>query len=44
MEFNRRQANEVTHALAHEATRSASPNIYLEIPNCIVTIIGNEML
>jgi len=44
VEFNRRQANEVAHALACEATRSASPNIYLKVPDCIATIVGNEML
>jgi len=44
VEFNRRQANEVAHALAGEAALSASPAIYFHIPNCINDIIINEML
>ena len=43
-EFVRRQANGVAHILAREATRSASPAIYYDIPACIETIIINDML
>jgi len=44
VEFVRRQANGVGHTLAREATRSASPAVYYDIPACIETIIINEML
>jgi len=44
MEFVRRQANAVAHALAREATSLASPAVYYDIPNCIETFIINEML
>jgi len=44
VEFVRRQANEVVHALAREATSLASPAIYYDIPTCIETLIINEML
>lgn len=44
VEFVRRQANEVAHALAREPTLLASSAVYFEIPNCIKTIIINEML
>jgi len=44
VEFVRRQANGVAHILAREATRSASPAIYYDIPACIETIIINDML
>jgi len=44
VEFIRRQANEVAHALAREATSLASPTIYYDIPTCIETLIINEML
>jgi len=44
VEFVRRQANEVAHALAREATSLASPAIYYAIPTCIETLIINEML
>jgi ribonuclease HI len=44
VEFVRRQANEAAHALAREAMLLASPAVYFEIPNCIETIIINEML
>jgi len=39
-----RQANGVTHALAREATLLAIPAVYYDIPNCIKTLIINEML
>jgi hypothetical protein len=44
VEFNRRQANEVAHALARVAPFSASPTIYIDVPHCIEHIIINEML
>jgi len=44
VEFIRRQANMVAHALAKEAMSLASPAVYFEIPNCIETLIINEML
>jgi len=44
VEFTRRQANEVAHALVGEATLSASPIIYFNPPHCINNIIFNEML
>jgi ribonuclease HI len=44
VEFVRRQANVVAHALAREAMSLASPAIYFEIPNCIETLIINEIL
>jgi ribonuclease HI len=44
VKFVRRQANAVAHALAREATSLASPAVYFDIPNCIETLIINEML
>jgi hypothetical protein len=44
VEFNRRQANKVAHALARVASFSASPTIYIDVPYCIEQIIINEML
>jgi len=44
VEFVRRQANEVAHVLAGEATLLASPVVYFYIPNCIEPLIINEML
>jgi hypothetical protein len=44
VEFIRRQANEVAHALARVATSLASFHIFIEIPTCIHHIIINEML
>jgi len=44
VEFVRRQANTVAHALAREATFLASPAVYYDIPNCIETLIINETL
>jgi len=44
VEFVRRQANVFAHALAREAMSLASPTVYFEIPNCIETLIINEML
>jgi len=44
VEFVRRQANEVAHVLAGEATLLASPAIYFNIPECIESLIINEML
>jgi ribonuclease HI len=44
VEFVRRQANGVAHSLAREATLLASPVTYYDIPNCIETLIINEML
>ena len=44
VEFVRRQANVVAHALAREATSLASPAVYFDIPDCTETLIINEML
>ncbi|AES96841.1 hypothetical protein MTR_5g042170 [Medicago truncatula] len=44
VEFNRQQANEVTHALVGEVALSASLVIYFHIPDCINDIIIKEML
>jgi ribonuclease HI len=44
VEFVRRQTNAVAHALARETTLLASPAVYYDIPNCIETLITNEML
>jgi hypothetical protein len=44
VEFTRRQANGVAHSLAREATLLASPVTYFVIPNCIESLIINEML
>lgn len=32
------------HILAGEATLSASPIVYFEVPDCINSVISNEML
>jgi len=44
VEFTWQQANVVTHALALEATLITSSAIYFQVPDCIVTLISNEML
>jgi len=44
VEFVQRQAKVVAHTLARGATFLASPTIYFHIPNCIETLITNEML
>jgi len=44
VEFVRRQANGVAHSLAREAMLLASLVTYYDIPNCIETLIINEML
>jgi len=44
VEFVRRQANGVSHALARDAAFLTSPAVYYDIPNCIETLIINEML
>ncbi|XP_045831441.1 uncharacterized protein LOC123922796 [Trifolium pratense] len=44
VEFIRRQANEVAHALARVATSIASFHLFIDIPTCIVNILNNEML
>jgi hypothetical protein len=44
VEFNRRQANEVAHALARVVPYSASPTIYIDVPPCIERFIVNDML
>ena len=43
VEFNRRQANEVPHTLARDATFLASPHVNV-VPSCISTLISNEKL
>jgi len=43
VEFHKRQANMVAHALACEAIDIGSPVIYFKIPDCIDTLIMNEM-
>jgi len=42
--FVRRQVNGVAHALARDTTLLASPVVYYDIPNCIESLIINEML
>jgi len=44
VEFNRLQANVVAHGLAREATDSANSIVHSNIPDCIATLIMNEML
>ncbi|AES99674.1 hypothetical protein MTR_5g083510 [Medicago truncatula] len=44
VKFVRRQANEVAHILVGEATLLASPTIYFHMPECIESLIINEML
>ncbi|CAJ2637113.1 unnamed protein product [Trifolium pratense] len=44
VEFIRRQANEVAHALARVATSIASFHLFIDILTCIVNILNNEML
>ena len=44
VEFSRRQANVVAHAFAGEATFLTSPVVYFHIPNCIETLIINDIL
>jgi len=44
VEFVMRQANEVAHVLAGEATLLAKPVLYFHIPGCIEPLIINEML
>jgi len=44
VEFSRRQANEVAHILAREATFLASPHVFNYVPLCIETLIFNEKL
>jgi len=41
VEFVRRQANTVAHALAREAACFASSAVYYDIPNCIESIMIN---
>ncbi|CAJ2636114.1 unnamed protein product [Trifolium pratense] len=44
IEFIRRQANEVAHALARVATSLASFHLFIDVPICIGNIVNNEML
>jgi ribonuclease HI len=44
VEFCRRQANEVAHNLAREATFLASPHDFNVMPSCIGSLIYNEKL
>jgi len=44
VEFVRRQANAVAHALAREVTLLASLVVCYDIPNCIESLIINEIL
>jgi hypothetical protein len=44
VEFVRRQENAVAHTFAGETTFLDSPGIYFHIPQCIETLIVNEML
>jgi ribonuclease HI len=44
VEFTPRHANMEAHLLAREAMLSASPIIYYGVPDCIDSIIHNEML
>jgi len=42
VEFNRRQANMVTHILAREAILLPSPQTFNVVPSCIGSLISNE--
>jgi len=42
VEFNRRQANEVTHELARVAPYNANSHVYDNVPSCISSLIDNE--
>jgi hypothetical protein len=42
VEFSRRQANEVAHTLAREALFFASPQVFNDVPLCILTLINNQ--
>ena len=42
--FSNSRVEAVAHALAREATSLASPAVYFDIPECIETLIINEML
>jgi len=44
VEFVRRKTNEVVHVLAGETTLLTSTSIYFHIPECIESLIINEML
>jgi len=44
VEFIRRQANEVAHALAKAATSSTSFHVFDDIPTCITDLIFNERI
>ncbi|KEH37989.1 hypothetical protein MTR_2g055490 [Medicago truncatula] len=44
VEFVRRQANGIAHALARDTLLLTSPAVYYDIPDCIETLIINEML
>jgi hypothetical protein len=44
VEFNRRQTNEVVHALARVATFIASSHVFIDVPTCTAYLIINEML
>ncbi|XP_045821752.1 uncharacterized protein LOC123914595 [Trifolium pratense] len=44
VEFTKRQANEVAHALARVAPSLASSNIFIDVPTCIRDLVMNEML
>ncbi|CAJ2663088.1 unnamed protein product [Trifolium pratense] len=44
VEFNRRQANEVAHALARVAPSIARSHVFIDVPTCISHLIMNEML
>jgi len=44
VEFIRRQANEVAHALAKAATSSTSFHVFDDIPTCITDLVFNEMI
>ena len=44
VEFVRRQANGVAHALARDVALLASSDVYYDIPDCIESLIINEML
>jgi len=44
VEFNRRQVNEVAHTFAREALFLTSPQVFNDVPLCILTLINNEKL
>jgi hypothetical protein len=43
IEFSRRQAGEVAHTLARDASFFTNPHIFIDVARCVETLIFNEM-